>query len=528
MAALGRQIFALAAGSTEAQLFRVVPRPGGAPELETLAAFPGPPTAPATFAGLGEALAGRRGHLRVCLPLFAFETATIDLPLTSREAIGKVLPYHLGKILSRPLGDFVFDWQIVRKQKDSARVSVFLLPAMLENGLKQALSDTRVSLARIEPDIFSLFAYAGMVSLLPEKDSILALIVHDNFIVQGFYENGKLRLVRELKLPVPAAPFDEGCVNSAGDIPFNNNDDILSAFALYTPEQEHTPPAEEPAVSCAPWREYFEQVNLEIIRGRDYYASIMKGAPTVRVILAGDGGFIEPLARSISRYGEMDAAVIELPGEGGGSRLINGLAAGAAAGDETDLERINVLPEATLGQRLKHIPPLLATALALTLALFLAVDYFHLSRRIEADRAKLATLAQRAEAARVLASSRTRLARELKKLSDRRQELEKEAALLRKAEQTKKRYSRWLLAISRILPGRVRCDRIEFSGNMVEIQGRAVDHDAVEVFAERLRRLERISGLALEEVRRGERDAAPLDFRLTCRIKARSTETGGE
>jgi len=528
MAALGRQIFALAAGSTEAQLFRVVPRPGGAPGLEMLAAFPGPPTAPATFAGLGEALAGRRGHLHVSLPLFAFETATIDLPITSREAVGKVLPYHLGKILSRPLGDFVFDWQIVRKQKDSARVSVFLLPAMLENGLKQALSATRVSLASIEPDIFSLFAYAGLVSPLPEKGSLLALIVHDNFIVQGFYENGKLRLVRELKLPVPGAPFEEGYViNSSGDIPFNNND-ILSAFALYTPEQEQTPPAEETAVSCGPWREYFEQVNLEIIRGRDYYGSIMKGAPTVRVILAGDGDFIEPLAHSISRYGEMDAAVIELPGEGGGSRLINGLAAGAAAGYETDLERINVLPEPTLGQRLKRVPPLLATILALTLALFLAIDYFHLSRRIEVDRAKLATLARRAEAARVLATSRARLARELKKLSERRQELEKEAALLRNAEQTKKHYSRWLLEISRVLPVRVRCDRIEFSGNRVEIQGRAVDHGAVEDFAEKLRRLERVSSLALEEVRRGERDAAPLDFRLTCRIRVRSTETGGE
>ena len=510
MAALARQTFALAAGSREARLFRV----SAAAELELLAAFPGPATSPATFSGLAEALAGCRGRLHVSLPLFAFETATIDLPITNREAVAKALPYHLGKTLARPLGDFVYDWQIVRSQKDSSRIAVFLLPAVIEQGIRKALAASRVRLAAIEPDIFSIFAHAGRLGLLPGEGSILGLIVHDNFIVQGFYEEGRLRLVREVKLPVPDAPFSPEEISRAG-IPAARDADVLSAFAL-TSREDETPAMEPETEAASPWLDYFEQVGLELVRGRDYYASIMKGAAPERVFLAGDGPFLDTLAGKIGEYGEMSAAVLALPQAAGGG-LVGGLAAGAAAGD-SGLERVNLAPAPDLGQRMKRAPLFIAAGVAIVLALLFAAEYLHTSRNLARERARLAAAARRAEAARLLTTSRARLVRGLKKAEEQRKGLEKELAPLRNPPQGERALAPLIAAVGRALPVRARCDKITLKDARLVIRGRAVDHDTVERFTEGLRRISRLADIVLEEVRRNDRAAAPLDFRISCAI----------
>jgi Tfp pilus assembly protein PilN len=318
--------------------------------------------------------------------------------------------------------------------------------------------------------------------------------------------------VREVKRPVPAAAFDESALERTGDGPAGPAGDVLSAFSLATREEGEIP-VMEAAAERSPWLDYFEQAGLETVRGRDYYASIMKGAATDRVFIAGDGAFLDALARDMAGRGDLDAAVLETP-----AGLTAALAAGAAAGDKSGIARVNLAPEKGFGRKMKRLPMMAAAALVLALALFFAVDYLRLARGIEAGRARLAAASRRAEAARILAGSRARLARELKKAEERRQALAKEAAALRGPDRTGGSYSRLIAGIAALLPAGARCDRIEVNGDVVEIRGRAVDHGTVERFVERLRRSGTMNGTRLDGVLRNDRETAPLDFSISGRI----------
>jgi|GEM_PF-5137203 len=525
----GKGIFTLVATGDEAILSRIVSRPDGRATAEPLARFPGNPAAPATYAGLGDALAGRRGTLAVSLPLNLFETVTLNLPLSNEEAIGRVLPFHLGKTLDRPLNNFVYDWQVVKRQKDSVRIAVFLLPAVIERGIAQALAGARLKISHLEPEIFSAFAFlAKKARLNPARTSLLVMI-HRNFISQGVYESGMLRLVRVVKLATPDTPFEEisapeGASAKAG----GGADDILSSFSLSAGPETETMrmELESSAPGINPWNNYLEQLNLEIVRGRDYYSSIMKGAPITGLFIGADGEFIAPLSESITRQNDLECETM-LAASGEKDALANALALGAAARDLASLERINLVPAEPLAVRFKRLPALVIGILATLLITWFAADYLNLQHRETLAKKQLATFKAKEKQVMMISAGRSTLASEIRALEDKKRDLDEKIAPLTGPVVKKNHYAAILTVISQLTPQKARCERIEFDGAGVELHGRAVDHSTIEQFADRLRGMPNIADLSINEITRGGKDQAPLTFRMGFRIsQAKGQEAG--
>ncbi len=511
-----RGIFSLVAGPTEAVLCKIIPTTNALPTVEIIAHFPGDPAAAATYSGLGDSLAGRRGALSASLPLNLFETVTLNLPLSNEEAIARVLPFYLGKTIDRPLNDFVYDWQVVKRQKDSVRIAVFLLPALIERGLKTALTGAGVKLVNIEPGVFSAFAFLGTMGRLPPGKTVLTAIVYNNFISQGVYEAGVLRLVRVVKLATPDAPF-EVLENTDENQPTTTGagDDILSAFSLSaSPEPEMAVPVmENTEPQNNPWKIYLEQLNLEIIRGRDYYSAIMKGAPIERLILAGEGDFIEALSVSVSRHNEMDTETLLNGTPGRKKRLANALAIGAAIDHDIGLERINLVPAEPLAQKFKKLPVLIITTTAIILFTFLGANYLDLERKSHNATALLASLKTKEKAVMIISASRGNLARQIRELNLKQKDLKEQLLPLKSPMLKKRHYAAILKIISQTMPPQVRCDRIDFNGAGVEIHGQAVNHETIELMSNRLRNLPQVTDFSLNDIDRTDNPQAPLTFK---------------
>lgn len=84
----------------------------------------------------------------------------------------------------------------------------------------------------------------------------------------------------------------------ASSLFFADSDDILAGFSLLSsdPDQTTTAAAEEASPKPASaetnsWPDYLQRISLEILRTRDYYASIQKGAPIKNIFIGGAESF---------------------------------------------------------------------------------------------------------------------------------------------------------------------------------------------------------------------------------------------
>ncbi|MDF1578200.1 MAG: hypothetical protein P1P81_07135 [Desulfobulbales bacterium] len=322
------------------------------PALHLLAATEGAPDQEITIHRLLSALPDLRGTVAVALPLCFFEILTLALPVMPEEAVGKALPYHLAKALAKPLPDFIYDWQLNRRNRDSLEITAFLFPTATFNILRNELARKQLELKYLEPDVFAAFAYLALTGRLPADQATLCSLIWSGATSHAIYEHGRLKLARSVSITQPAAAFTAGpdqetpmgetaapadlaggplpsgmdletpgretVGEEAGpdeDIFADDADDlaILADFSMSLREHEaasappapdfSTPPEsrnEEADSSSRPnpsaaWPEYINSLGLEIIRTTDFYGRILKGSSIDHFFVGGGEEFLQEL-----------------------------------------------------------------------------------------------------------------------------------------------------------------------------------------------------------------------------------------
>ncbi|MBU0482352.1 MAG: hypothetical protein KKG47_14765 [Proteobacteria bacterium] len=331
--------FALSGNSELTILAEVISKPGFLePELKILSSTEGAPGNEVTLHRLLSSVSARKGTVSVALPLYLFKTITVSMPVMLEEAVGKAIPYHLAKALDKPLQDFIYDWQITRRQKDHLEITAYLFPAKVFNTMRSELARKQLELKYLEPDVFAAFSYLTLSGKLSGRETALCSLVWPDHSSHAIYENGQLKLVRSVEGKPPKSPFsldeeektldkplpeaepvDSTESAEADEDPFLVEDDsILSDFLLAPrggrapapapPVFEQIPNADEfsaendednfstetfPVEKDHTWPEYINSLGLEMIRTRDYFSSILKGSELNKVFIGGATTFFD-------------------------------------------------------------------------------------------------------------------------------------------------------------------------------------------------------------------------------------------
>lgn len=327
-----RRYLALTGDSESTMLAEVSKAPSGAAQLHILAQTDSAITAEVTVPRLLAGAGNLRGLVSMALPLAFFEVVTAGIPIMPDGAVGKALPYHLAKTLHRPLNEFIYDWQITGRFKDRLQVTVYLFPAAVFHKIRREFARKQIELSFFEPDVFAAFTFLFQEKMLPPNEAALCVLLWQDSISLAVYEKGKLPLIRTVKavqpqgeirleprpdLELPSSPLPE----MADDLLIFDGDDqphadehidtasILADFSVLASKDAAQPGTESasPGTTDTPsteaadsvtWSDYLHKIPLEILRTRDYYASIQKGTAIRNIFIGGADPFWTELSES--------------------------------------------------------------------------------------------------------------------------------------------------------------------------------------------------------------------------------------
>lgn len=332
-----KRYFALTGDSETTMLAEISKSSSGTAQLHILAktdsAITEDVTIPRLLAGAGNI----HGLVSMSLPLVFFEVITTSIPVMPDGAVGKALPYHLAKALHRPLNEFIYDWQITGRFKDRLQVTVYLFPAGLFHKIRREFTRKQIEISFFEPDVFAAYSFLFQEKMLLPNEANLCVLLWQDSVSLAVYEKGKLPLIRTVKALQPIGEID---LQSSVDIALPSSDElpeltddllildddqppserhiddhidsasILADFSVLTSKggarsgaestsstvADLASPAEES--DSASWPEYLQRIPLEILRTRDYYASIQKGATIRNIFVGGADAFWQEFSES--------------------------------------------------------------------------------------------------------------------------------------------------------------------------------------------------------------------------------------
>lgn len=280
------------------------------------------------------------GSLSLSLPLALFETVSLVLPAMPDAALKKALPYHLAKAIHRPLSQYIYDWQIVERHRDRISVTVYLLDESLFQDVRTELAKNQIEITHLEADVFSAFAFLEEEKQLREYEAALCVLIWPRSISFAVYEKNILPLVRSVKLsmPAPEASLSENAAvaeedlylgDDSEDIPiapenpeikqasgeadsiYDETDSVFAEFCILSEKTASQPEGHRiasgnelhedlviGAEESVEWKDYFHQINLEIMRTRDYYSSVQKGSAIREIFVGGADEFWDNLVES--------------------------------------------------------------------------------------------------------------------------------------------------------------------------------------------------------------------------------------
>jgi hypothetical protein len=331
-----KSYLALTGDSQSTMLAEIAKAPSGAAQLHILAKTDSAVTAEVTLPRLLAGSGNLHGQVSMALPLAFFEVITTSIPVMPDGAVGKALPYHLAKALNRPLNEFIYDWQITARFKDRLQVTVYLFPAGVFHKIRREFARKQIKLSFFEPDVFGVFTFLFQEKMLPPNEAALCVLLWQDSISLAVYEKGKLPLIRMVKAvqpqgeislhqpqdielpgatPLPEASEELLILNEA--VPHSDEQidtaSILADFSVLASKntarngKESTPSsgsaaplAQDEAVQAADssWADYLHKIPLEILRTRDYYASVQKGAIIRNIFVGGADEFWPELSES--------------------------------------------------------------------------------------------------------------------------------------------------------------------------------------------------------------------------------------
>lgn len=332
-------------GNDQLSLLLEVVQPGSPiSPLEVLGRTDTSPVADVSLPRLLTTAGSLRGSLAVVLPLHFFETVSVSLPAIPDGAIAQALPYQLAKLVPLPIGDYIYDWQITERLRDSLQLMVYLYPAKDFEKIKASLPSGRLEIKYLEADVFAACALLEKEQRLSSDHASLIILIWQNHISLAVYDYNRLALVRTIQVAQPPPATEKTDLEQsaggqteiaqadspppAADVETTLTDLLESVQPLESIAEDFTPASDQTAVTAiagasdddaellmAGWdilnpgscsndpqltsaqpaktastaedcrRSYCRQVVLEIMRTRDYYVSVMKGRPINQIYL---------------------------------------------------------------------------------------------------------------------------------------------------------------------------------------------------------------------------------------------------
>lgn len=557
--------FAISGTSEQTFLAEISARTSPAkPLLQIIASADGSPDQEITIQRLLSSLPEMNGNVSVALPLHFFEVVMVSLPLMPTGSIDKALPYHLAKTMPKPLQDFIYDWLLTRQKKDTLEITVYLFPINSFNILRHELSQKKLKLQRLEPDVFAAFAYLNLTNRLPVARTAICTLAWPHHSSHAIYENDRLQLVRSVPAVRPTTPYSASHnepsepqheSESTGPEPASTAEiftdetfmaghdsaSILNGFSLAPrtdlvappplpepklPDRESAGKEAEPRpaqkVSAPTWADYISTLSLEIIRTKDFYGIILKGSNIDHLVVGGGEEFLPELG--VFTKGAMDLEPEELLPANGTARPLpaplDAICLGTGTGRTTRFRRINLVPQLPFSEKIKAIvPDVVLVILALIfVAIFLQSKF--LANEIGQITDKTASLATIQEATTKSLTSLNELAGELDTLQKQEIALQEEIGKIEAIRSHKIEYSLIISTIATLLPDSLKCDSISFRGRQGIIEGLASRNGDLPLTISRLKENPVFSSAFLKDVdTTGEQASAPLSFRIMVEIR---------
>ncbi|MEW6502017.1 MAG: hypothetical protein ACOY8P_10495 [Thermodesulfobacteriota bacterium] len=257
-------------------------------------------------------LSNLRGEVAMAVPLHFMEIVSIALPAMPDGAVGKALPYHLAKAVHQPLSEYIYDWQIAERHRDRLQITVYLFPAARFHTLRSEFARKHLDIKYLEADVFAAFSLLARENRLRPDSATLCALIWQNSLSLAVYEKGLLTLVRTVSASqppgAPGQPFAQAQPPAAkpASPPFNHlehgeEDSLLAGFDILSTGETAREKPEEEGEGTTPadtsWADYLQHIGLEIMRTRDYYASVVKGGAIKRAVIGGAESFWPELQR---------------------------------------------------------------------------------------------------------------------------------------------------------------------------------------------------------------------------------------
>lgn len=256
-------------------------------------------------------LSNLRGEVALAVPLHFLELVTIALPAMPDGAVGKALPYHLAKAVNRPLSDFIYDWQIVERHRDRLQVTIYLFPAATFQTLRSEFSRKHLDIKYLEADVFAAFSLLDRENRLRPDTATLCALIWKNSLSLAVYEKSLLTLVRTVSASQPQGAPGAGLVRQnpppdelppaalSHHLDSTEEDSLLAGFDILSgaDSSEQATAASGTATADTTWTDYLQHIGLEIMRTRDYYASVVKGGAIKQAVVGGAESFWPELQR---------------------------------------------------------------------------------------------------------------------------------------------------------------------------------------------------------------------------------------
>lgn len=190
--------------ATETEAFFAEVQPGkGRDRVEVLSHLDKKSDAGLDAATLVAGTGRQKAKVALVLPLKEFQLLSVTAPPVAREAIAKMLPYSLAKLLSTPVTDSIYDWQVAQKFKDRHELTVYLFPAVRFHLYRTQLEVRKKEIAWFEPDVFAACSYLYFKHSGAAATPFLCLLVWQRSLSIAVYENQRITLVRSVEMTMP-------------------------------------------------------------------------------------------------------------------------------------------------------------------------------------------------------------------------------------------------------------------------------------------------------------------------------------
>lgn len=150
------------------------------------------------------------------------------------------------------------------------------------------------------------------------------------------------------------------------------------------------------------------------------------------------------------------------------------------------LERINLVPQTPIGEKIKKTAPLILGGFIIGILLFVGVKNSLLSRRIIAIDQELVTISNRIDQATQFQVQQKTLTDDIVKLNEEIASLQAKVTGIASIEADKRSFSRILTGISQALSPTMKCDKISIQGASGEMLGVALEYSDLPSFIDTL------------------------------------------